>query len=279
MVNNEVYVNKLEFIENYFYEHYEDDFFYVVLHSLFNCISDNELKLLYFQNAKGNPILKKTIESYIVKRTINEPKRQFENIAKTLLNLYPEQDYKIQVTTRTFLTQFIRTLSKKTIRHYFDLLIHSERKYDRHRANEVADLIWSDEIEGYLTDNFYNYKDEYSLLPLIKNLEESKLCVLIENYWTKDFPSPRLKNSIIKKIAKLESDYYSFLKERDVSFYIQVLYLKKIKITENEIKQLLEAVTDENKFYLIWNIGMTGDWKQTVKYIDMLNSKKEIMNS
>ena len=279
MVNNEVYVNKLEFIENYFYEHYEDDFFYVVLHSLFNCISDNELKLLYFQNAKGNPILKKTIESYIVKRTINEPKRQFENIAKTLLNLYPEQDYKIQVTTRTFLTQFIRTLSKKTIRHYFDLLIHSERKYDRHRANEVADLIWSDEIEGYLTDNFYNYKDEYSLLPLIKNLEESKLCVLIENYWTKDFPSPRLKNSIIKKIANLESDYYSFLKERDVSFYIQVLYLKKIKITENEIKQLLEAVTDENKFYLIWNIGMTGDWKQTVKYIDMLNSKKEIMNS
>ena len=278
MTDNEVDRSKLEFIENYFYEHYNDDFFYVVLHSLFNCISDNELKVLYFENAKGNPTLKKTIESYIVKRTTNEPRRQFENIAKTLLSIYSEEEFQTQVTIRTFLSQFIRTLSKETVKHYFDLLIHSDKKYDRHRANQVADLIWNDEIEEYLTGNFNKYKDEYSLLPLIDNLDESKLCVLIENYWTQDFPSARLKSSIVKRIAKLDTEYLTFLKERDISFYIQALNIKKTRITEDEIKQLLKSATEENKYYLIWSLGMTGDWKETIKYITKLNAEVKRAN-
>ena len=96
-------IKKLQYIENYFYEHVEDDFFYVVLHSLFNCITERELQVLYFEYAKGNPSLKKTIESYIIKRTTNEPKRSFENVALTLLNNYSEEDYHVQVTTRSIL--------------------------------------------------------------------------------------------------------------------------------------------------------------------------------
>jgi hypothetical protein len=278
MTNREVDINKLEFIENYFYDHFNDDFFYIVLHSLFNCISDNELKVLYFENAKGNPVLKKTIESYIVKRTTNEPKRQFENIAKTLLSIYSEEEYQTKLTIRTFLSQFIRTLSNETVRQYFYLLVHSEKKYDRHRANQVADLIWDDEIEELLIENFNKYKDEYSLLPLIDNLKESKLCEQVEKYWTQDFPPARLKSSIIKRIAKLELDYLTFLNERDISFYIQVLNIKKIRIKEDEIELLLKSATEENKFYLIWTLGMTGDWEQTKKYMEKLSMKTQRAN-
>lgn len=258
---------KLEFIENYFYEHCEDEFIYIVLHSLFNCISDSELQILYFENAKGNPVLKKTIENYIVKRTTNEPKRQFDNIAKTLLNDYINQDYATQRTIRTFVSRFVRTLPKKTIQLFFDLLIFSERKLDRHVANEVADLILSDEVKEQLLTNFYKYQDEYSLLPIINNFESEELCLLIEQFWTSDFPSNRIKSTIIKKISELDIDCFSFLKENDIVFYYQLLNIKKIVVSEVEIKKLLKNVTEENQYYLLWTIGMSGNWKQTTKFI------------
>lgn len=269
-------INKLEFIENYFYNHLEDDFFYIVLHSLFNCISELELQIFYFEYAKGNPALKKTIESYVLKRTSNEPKRQFNNVAITLLRNYTNEDYSTQTTTRTFLSQFIRTLPTETIQMFFDLLINSERKFDRHRANEVADLILTDEIKEKLLENFHKYNNEYSLLPLINNFDEEELCLIIEEYWTSEFPSPRIKREILKKLLKLELEYFSFLKERDISYYFQILNLKKIKITDKEINELLKSVTEENKFYLLWTIGMTGNWKQTTKYIEKINKRANI---
>jgi hypothetical protein len=271
MNNRTIDFKKLEFIESYFFEHCEDDFVYIVLHSLFNCLTEYEIQSLYFHNAKGNPTLKKTIESYIVKRTTNEPKRLFDNIAKSLLNEYINQDHQTQVTTRTFLAQFIRTLPKSTVQTYFDLLIVSERKYDRHRANEVADIIMSDEIIGQLIDNFYKYKDEYSLLPLINNLDGEDLCLMMEKCWTLDFPSARIKSTILKKISNLEIDYFSFLKDRDMSYYLQVLNLKQIRISDIQIKKLIGTATEENKYYLLWTIGMSGNWKQTIKYIEKLN--------
>ncbi|MGX7686029.1 hypothetical protein ACWA1C_02595 [Flectobacillus roseus] len=268
---NQIDNKKLEFIENYFFEHCEDDYFYIVLHSLFNCLTESEIQMLYFQYAKGIPALKKTIESYIVKRSTNEPKRQFNKVAITLLKEYADQDYQTQITTRTFLAQFIRTLPLSTVQTYFDTLILSERKFDRHRANEVADLILTDEIKGQLIDIFYKYKDEYSLLPLVDNLSSEELYVIIEKVWTKDFPSPRLKNSILKKISNLEIDYFSFLKEMDISYYLQILNLKQIDISDIEISKLVKTANQENKYYLLWTIGMTGKWNQTIKYIEKLN--------
>lgn len=269
-------IKKLEYIENYFYDHCEESFIYLVLHSLFNCISEAELTTLYFNNAKGNFALRKTIESYIVKRTTNEPKRQFENIAKTLLDEYPNQSYHIQLTTRTFLIQFIRTLPTKTIRNFYDIFIQSNRVYDRLRASSVADLIWSDEVEGDLLRCFNKYKDEYSLIPLIENLEPESLCNLMERYWTKDFPSARLKRDIVNKITQLPIEKLNFLKELEISFYVLALSKKGIVITEKEIKLLLKSLTDENKYYLIWSLGLSGNWKQTTKYIEKLHKKIEM---
>lgn len=263
-------IKKLQYIEDYFFNHVDENLSFVVLHSLFNCISEIELQVLYFEYAKYDHRLKKTIESYIVKRTTNEPKRSFENVALTLLHKYSDGDDYTQVTTRKFLSQFIRSLSTKTIRLYFDQLIYSTRKFDRHRANQVADLIWNDEIEGCLIDNFHKYQDEYSLFPLIENLDEQSLCLIIENYWTKEFPSARIKSKIVKKISKLDIDFVSFLKDLDISFYIQILNLKKIKISDSLIKELIKTVNEENKYYLIWTIGMSGNWKQITKYIEIL---------
>ncbi len=266
-------MNKLDYIESYFCENYEDELVYVVVHSLLNCTSDEEILTLYFGNA-GNPELKKSIERYIVKRTDNEPRRKFDKIAKVLLHDYPNQDYKTQITIRVFLSKFIRSLPNDIIRVFYELLIVSDRKFDRHRANEVVDLIWDDEVEGTLIDNFSKYKDEYSLLPLVNNLESSSLCSLIKEHWTRDFPSLRMKSKIVKRIYKLNVDSLKFLKEIDVPFYVQALTLKKVKITKRESELLLDSLTEENKYYLIWSIGTTGDWNQTVNLIEKVNKGK-----
>lgn len=264
-------LEKLEFIENFFFDHCERvEYVYIVLHSLFNCISDNELCQLYFYNSKGDHSLKNSIESYIAKKATNNSKRNFEKIALSLLSQYNEQDSKSQTAIRKFLFKFIRTLNKKTVLIYFNTLIGSDRKYDRHSANQVADIIWNDEIEGILIDNFYKYEDEYSLMPLVQNLNDKELCRIIQNYLTPNFPSRRLKKTIIEKISNLSVKKLSFLVNNDPLLYIQLLNEKKFKITECEIKKILPNINDDFKYYLIWTIGLTGDWELTYKYLNKI---------
>lgn len=62
-------INKLEFINEYFIDHADDELIFLNLHSLFNCLTEEEISHLYFVYAKSNPDLKKTLESYILKRT------------------------------------------------------------------------------------------------------------------------------------------------------------------------------------------------------------------
>lgn len=261
-------IKKLEFINEYFFAHHGEQYLYVVLHSLFNCLSDEEVALLYFDYARGNPELQKSLESYIVKRTQKEPFRSFEYIAKSILHDYQNQPSDRQVRIRMFLSQFIRTLSISCITRYYSLLINSSKKYDRKKASDVADLIWSEEVERDLRKNFIQYYDEISLSPLVDNLNAVDLFHLVENIWTKEFPSARLKSKIIKKLSDLPLDDMSFILEVDPIFYIQVLTIKKQTLSETIINQLLDSIDDNQKSYLIWCIGTSGDWDLLIKYLN-----------
>lgn len=258
---------RLDYIDNYFLENADNFQLYIILHSLFNCITEEEITFLYFQYTKGNPYLKKTIESYILKRTTNEPKRNFIKIGKKLLEDFPQKDFRGQQSIRKFLSQFIRTLPVSIVKEYFDLLINSEKKWDRHQANNVADLLWDNEIEGKLLDNFYKYKDEYSLLPLIENLTPTDLGNFSVDNWTKDFPSARLKSRILKKVLSSKFDNYSFLEEIDPTYYLQAITIRKKSISEKLIKKLQKKLTPENKYYLIWCLSQTGDWNLVTKHL------------
>jgi hypothetical protein len=261
---------KLSYIENYFFENEEHEFLYLVLHSLFNCISEEEVAQLYLYNSRGNPKLRKTLESYVVNRTIKEPKRQFNAIAINLLDAYGESDYRAQIAIRVFVSKFVRTLPKETIVRFYETLVSSERKLDRHQANSVADLIWSDEIAGELIGNFYKYKDEYSLLPLIQNLEPRSLGELAKKFWTKDFPRPWLKRSILMKISSLSMENFEFLRIDDPLFFTQILSLKKGGFSEKEIRTLLKSFIGNDKYYFIWNIGLSGNWEQITYCIEKI---------
>lgn len=259
--------SRLDFIDNYFFENAENDHKFIVLHSLFNCITEEEITTLYFHHARGNTDLKRTIESYILKRTTNEPKRSFAKIGKKLLADHPEKDFKEQQSIRKFLSQFIRTLPEPLIQEYFDLLISSERKWDRHSANNVSDLIWNEDVEGKVLDNFYKYQDEYSFLPLIKNLTPTELGTIAAKFWTKEFPSARLKSQILRKIAQSEFDNYSFLEKHDPTYFLQALTIRKKPITEKLIKQIQRKLTSDNKYFLLWCLSQTGNWKLVTKYL------------
>lgn len=258
---------RLDFIENYFFENADNFQVYIILHSLFNCITEEEITILYFRYAKGNPDLKRTIESYILKRTTNEPKRNFTKIGKKLLSDYPNKDFREQQSIRKFLSQFIRTLPLPVVKEYFDLLIDSERKWDRHQANNVSDLLWSDEVEGKLIDNFHKFKDEYSLLPLIENLNSVDLGNFITSIWSNNFPSARLKSKILKKVANSKFNNFAFLEDIDPTYYLQAITIRKETISDKLIKKLQRKLTDENKYYLIWCLSQTGDWKLVTKYL------------
>lgn len=251
---------KIEFVIDYFDSHHGDDFVYVIIHSLLNCLTEEEITFLYFNNDSSEKSLKKTIESYIGKRTSNEPKRSFDKIAKSLLKKWPEQSYREQLTTRTFLSTFIQSLPKSTVRTFFDLFINSERKHDRQKATSVAYLIWDDEIEGHLRANLKKYNDEGSLIHLIINLKGKDLCDLVRVIWKTNFPQPRIKSLISKQLENEPLDSIKFLEKIDPSYYIQILNKSGKKIGGETIKRLLKTMNEQNRNYIIWCLGLTGDW-------------------
>lgn len=259
--------DKADFIFDYYLAHREEDDIYLTLHALFNCISEQEITELYFDQARAEPVFKKSLESYIVKRTTTQPLRRFDKIAKKLLADYPHEPYEMQLQLRVFLMSFMRSLSPEIIRTFYDLLITSDRVIDRRRAGEVADLIWCDEVEGNLWDNFHKYKDEESLIPLVKNLSDAGLCDLMEKCWTVGFPSYRLKNAVVPRLAKLPADRLHFLKKVEPAYYVRAMVLQGKKVSTTVINQLIKTIPAGESKFLVWYIGLTGDWDLLIKHI------------
>jgi hypothetical protein len=198
----------------------------------------------------------------------SEPKRRFDQIARRLLAEYPAQPYESQLKNRVFLTGFIRSLPKQTIQIYFDLLIASERIVDRRRAGAVADLISSDEVEGKLWDNFHRYKDEESLIPLMNCLSEADLWQLMKKCWRAEFPSYRLENTQLSRINTIAVKELEFLKSRDPAYFIRAMAIKKGKVNARTIRQLVKMAKEEQKKFIVWYVGLTGNWDWVVKQIN-----------
>jgi hypothetical protein len=260
-------VDKPEFISNYFFTHKGDDDIFLTLHALFNCMSEEEITRMYFDHCMANSDLKKTLENYITRRTVSEPRRYFDKVARRLMAAYQGEAYGAQLKIRVFLTGLIRSLPVQTIRIYFDLFIQSERIVDRRRAGGVADLILSDEVEGKLWDNFHRYKDEESLIPLVTCLSPDDLCRLMEKCWTLEFPSYKLKNVILSKITKSLPRRLAFLKEREPAYFLRAMAFKQIKVDAKILGQLGKTMTEEQKKFTVWYLGLTGDWRLVTKYI------------
>ncbi len=260
-------VDKPEFISDYFLTHKDDDDIFLTLHALFNCMSEDEITRMYFDHCAANSELKKTVENYINRRTVSEPRRCFDKIARRLLVAYPGETYGTQLKIRVFLTGLIRSLPVQTIRLFFDLFIESARIVDRRRAGAIADLILSDEVEGKLWDNFYRYNDEESLIPLVTCLSPDDLCQLMEKCWTLEFPSYRLKNVILSKITKSLPRRLVFLKEREPAYFLRAMAFRQIKVDPKIVSQLGKTMTEEQKKFIVWYLGLTGDWGLVTKYI------------
>lgn len=260
-------MDKPEFVSDYFLTHKDDEDIFLTLHALFNCMSEEEITRMYFDHCAANSELKKTVENYINRRTVSEPRRYFDKVARRLLVEYPRETYSTQLKIRVFLTGLIRSLPVQTIRLFFDLFIESERIVDRRRAGAVADLILSDEVEGKLWDNFHRYNDEESLIPLVTCLSTDDLCQLMEKSWTLDFPSYRLKNIILSKIAKCLPIRLAFLKKREPAYFLRALAFRQTKVGPKIIGQLGKTMTEEQKKFIVWYLGLTGDWGLVTKYI------------
>jgi len=207
------------------------------------------------------------VESYVNRRSESEPRRQFDKIARRLMAAYPAEPYEVQIRIRVFLTGLICNLPKETIVVFFDLFIKSERVIDRRRAGAVADLIFSDEVEGKLWDNFHRYKDEESLIPLVNCLSAGDLCQLMEKCWSLEFPSYRLKNTILAKIANAPGKRLDFLKHREPAYFFRAMAFKKVKIDAQTVNRLEKTMKDEQKKFIVWYLGLTGDWNLVLKHI------------
>jgi len=256
-------------VTDYFLTHHEEEDIYLSLHALLNCLSEDEIGELYFEHCAVNPELKRSVESYIHRHSQTRPRRSFDKIARRLLAAYPKESYDFQIKVRVFLTGMVRNLSTQTIKTFFDLFITSQRVIDRRRAGEVADLIFSDEVEGKLWDNYYQHRDEESLIPLVRCLPPNDLCKHMKNCWTATFPSYRIKNQVIDKISAVEVTHLAFLKKRDPSYYVRAMVLKGRKVAAGPINRLKKTLPDDQQKFIVWYLGLTQNWDLVWKHLNL----------
>jgi len=260
---------RVEFILDYISNHADDEFFYLNLHSLFNCLSEQDISSIYFQYGREISLLRRTIESYVVKRTTSLPLRNFDSVALELIKSYPDTDPKSQVAIRVFVSQFIRSQSKSVVKAYFEVLIHSHKIVDRRRAGEVADLIWDEKVEEMILENFSKYGDEDSLTPLAQSLNIIGLNSLLKRHLTPSFPSYRLKAQIAKRLVKLPVADFEYVKETDPCYFTQLMATKRLKVDRATIKLLKEAMS--GSVYTVWYLGLAGEWNTLVAEIKKQN--------
>lgn len=269
-MNHEIDRSKFAYIEQYYFDHYKSNGTEFTIYSLLNSFSEKEIIVLYFDYIKDNSAFKNILERYIVYSSTCYPLKSFNLLAKKLLDRYVEENFRTKVAIRVFLSQFIRTTTTDIIKNYFDILSRSGFTGDRYMGSKVADLIWCDEVKELLIANYYRKPNEYSLTPLIESIEPELLYRLVKEFWTETFPPPKQKRAILKRIKHLDDCDFSFLKERDTRSYLEVLTMREIELTDDEISTIGQPITEEIKNLLIGNIGVTGNWERVVKYMELI---------
>jgi len=266
------------YISDYFYNNHTDDdffrdnFFYLKLHALFNCLTPLEIKTLYFKHSLHSDKFKRTLLNFIARKAESQS-FDFSAIVKELIESYSFQPYSLQIAYRTFLSQIIQHLDKEIIREYFNLFIKSERTNDRKKSYEVAKFLWTD-IEQTIWDNFYNFKDEDALTQIIYNSESYDLATQLKNIWSKDFPDNRLKKLIIDKTIKEDISYFEFLKKTEPTFYIQALIVRNQPIDKKLLISITQKMKQENNGFLFYYLGLAKDWDLLTESIKTMKTER-----
>ena len=266
------------YISNYFYNNHTDDdffrdnFFYLKLHALFNCLTPLEIKTLYFKHSLHSEKFKGTLLNFIGQKSESRA-FDFSVIAKELIESYSLQPYSLQIAYRTFLSRIIQHLDKEIIMDYFNLFIKSERTNDRKKSYEVAKFLWTD-IEQAIWDNFYKFKDEGALTQIIQNSESYDLAIQLKNIWGKDFPDNRLKKLIIDKTHKEDICYFEFLKNTEPTFYIQALIVRNQPIDKKLLTSITKKMNHEKNGFLFYYLGLAKDWDLLTESIKTMKTER-----
>ncbi len=256
--------SKVIFISDYFFDKHTDDdffrdqFFYLKLHALFNCLTPPEIKTLYLKHSLHSKKFQSTLLNFIG-RGPYVSHNDFTSTARELLEEYTSQPYPLQIAYRRFLSLIIMSLDKEIIREYFNLFIKSERINDRKKAYEVADILWSD-VEEIIWDTFFEFGDIGALETVIKNATPHDIVTEIKRIWKKNFPDNRLKKLIIQKTSEEELGYFDFLKTFEPTFYIHVLLARNQKIDRRFLSSIVKEMKKTQNGFLFYYLGLAQEW-------------------
>jgi hypothetical protein len=182
--------------------------------------------------------------------------------------------YRPYVKLRTFLSQIIVDFPKNYIKQFFDFFINSEYRISRNKAYDVSESIWNLEIEEKLWEKWSKYKDPNCLLVLAKQGKFSLLLNLFKDLWKSDDISFKIKNILLKRVASLDFQAVTFLKNDYPISYLYAAALNEKPLEKNEAINLALKAKDEEEFrFALWCLGKTKSWEALLE----LNSKLELI--
>lgn len=270
--------SKVKFISDFFSNnHTEDDFFRdrffkVKLHALFNCLNEQELKSLFLSQLSQENEFSGSVLDFIVKK-LEAKQLDFHSIAKDLIDRYPSQPYKVQLSYRAILSTIIKYLDKELVLEYFSLFINSQRINDRKKAFEIAEIIW-DDVEDTVWKSFLKFKDEKALMQIINYFTPTDLLSNLPAIWEKDFPKNMYKMLILQKTVKSDISHFKFLMTTEPTFYIQALRLRNFPIEAKFLKSVVKEMVNENNGFVFYYIGLAKNWNLLIQTLESMKTSR-----
>ncbi len=175
-----------------------DTFRASLVHSLINCLSDQEFFSLWDSEYYADSSFRKLLIRNLEKRS-NLKSDYFISKAKELFLNIESVSHKEFIKYRFFISSIISLCDNDFKLEFFQFFINSHRSVDRKQAIKVIDDIWDDEVSKTLKNKFEKYSDyEYLSLLMLNGEGDEIVDKIVDHHWDRSSPSYEFKIKIMK---------------------------------------------------------------------------------
>lgn len=226
---------------------YENNPFYILIHSVLNTIEFENLLRIYLDNSfkELNPL----IFSNLKKRIINES--NIENIYDSLKELLEcSNEYKALQRLRVTIELLLSNLPDNYKADYFSTFFYSKYLNDKKSALKyLKHSVYN--VDSELLKLYLSTKNNSFLDPILKRRNRELLTNWFYELWNEDLYFKN-KMKLVKCISPLEENIESFLERKDPEFHFEY-NLSNGNIKVEKLLDKIKNSTDQKRHFYIWH--------------------------
>jgi len=222
-------------------------------HAVLNSVPLTELVRFFIE--EGSHF--KVVSANICKRLSQE--KDTQKIYHRVFEALKESTYLKRQRLRQLLEVMIPGLDEFRQLEYITHLLSSNYIYEQITAAELAEKVWSKDIQSLLLNAYYRSRHYKLLAVVILSVDDDQALELIREYWTGRVP----KALIVKFLVRLKGrsvEELDFVRTVDPANYIALLRHASGTISDEKLLECYYTIEVKTRPFALWSIGHLGRW-------------------